>query len=128
MLMSEVRTIRISSACLVKSMPQRPAPPVDPELLPIMYLGGVNSDGNTSSNYSRACRFQVVAIINSFCWNARSDPRHDRCTNHSAEFQYIVDQSQALQKVCPGVLTQMYLNSMMNFWWYLLWDMLVQNN
>jgi hypothetical protein len=99
-------------------LPQRPPAHVDPDLLPIMYLGGVNNDGNTSSNYSRACRFQVVAIINSYCWNGRTDPRHDRCTNHTREFQYIVDQSKALQKQCRGVLTQMYLNSMMNFWWY----------
>ena len=26
--------------------------------------------------------------------------------------------SRRLQLQCPGVLTQMYLNSMMNFWWY----------
>jgi hypothetical protein len=100
-------------------LPRRLLAPVDPNMLPIMYLGGINSDGNTSSDFSRACRFQVVAIINSYCWQ---DPgrHHDhlRCTNQSAEFKYIVAQSQALQAQCPGVLTQMYLNSLMNFWWY----------
>lgn len=99
-------------------LPQRPLAPVDPDLLPIMYLGGVDQDGTSVSNYTRACTFQVVAIINSYCWNARSDTHHKECSNHSAEFQYIIDQSHALKQKCPGVLTQMYLNSMMNFWWY----------
>jgi hypothetical protein len=100
-------------------LPARPLAPVDPERLPIMYLGDVDDYGYPPTNYTLACRFQTVAIINSYCWNAHSNATaHARCTNHTAEFEYIVNQSRAMQQQCPGVLTQMYLNSMMNFWWY----------
>ena len=30
----------------------------------------VDKDGTAQPNYTRACRFQTVAIINSYCWNA----------------------------------------------------------
>ena len=102
----------------VPPLPKRVLAPVDPDLHPVLYLGGVDSNGNSSSNFSLVCKFQAVAIINSYCWNARNDPGHAHCTNHSAEFEYIIAQSNALQKQCPSALTQMYLNSMMNFWWY----------
>eukprot|EP00040_Diaphanoeca_grandis_P001843 m.19750 g.19750 ORF g.19750 m.19750 type:complete len:498 (-) comp12595_c0_seq1:164-1657(-) len=96
-------------------LPPRPASPVDPNLLPIAYLGGVGDVGN--ENFTTACNFQVVAIINAFCWQA-SSPAHVNCTNQTSEAHYIINTSARLQKQCPTVLTQMYLNSMMNFWWY----------
>lgn len=58
---------------------------------------------------------QVVAIINAYCWQYNS-PQHVNCTNHSYEGRYIKNMSRRLRLECPGVLTQMYLNSMMNFW------------
>ena len=91
--------------------------PIDPTLHPIMYLGGVDHNGASASNYSQVGKFQVVAIINSYCWSpSRSQPIN--CTNETKEFGYIVEQSAALRKASPGVLTQMYINSLMNFWWY----------
>lgn len=34
------------------------------------------------------------------------------------EASYIMNVSRNIKRQCPGVLTQMYLNSLMNFWWY----------
>jgi len=53
----------------------------------------------------------------SYCWQYDS-PNHVNCTNRTHEFESIVNVSRRLREACPGVQTQMYLNSMMNFWWY----------
>ena len=47
-------------------LPQRAPAPVDPERHPVLYLGGVDDNGASSSNYSLVCKFQAVAIINSY--------------------------------------------------------------
>ena len=67
-------------------------------------------------NLTRLCRFQLVAPINSYCWQARGAP-HKLCTNATNEVRHIIAAAGAIKSRCPSALTQMYLNSMMNFWW-----------
>ena len=106
-------------APLPPPIPRKPPAPVDPDLLPVAFLGGevFNSTSTGDLNVSHLCKFQVVAVINSYCWQARGS-NHNLCTNHTNEVHHILEASRMIKQQCPGVLTQMYLNSLMNFWWY----------
>jgi hypothetical protein len=89
--------------------------PTDASLLPIAYLGS-----GTEADFDKLCRFQVVAVIDSACWQNPSLPAHAMCTNSTHEEDRIIAISSKLKQQCPAVTTQMYLNSLMNFYWYKL--------
>ena len=81
--------------------------------LPIAYLGSA-----TEAEFDKLCRFQVVAVIDSPCWSKASAPAHAICTKNTNEEGRIIEISSKLKNQCPGVSTQMYLNSLMDFYWY----------
>ena len=95
--------------------PPPPGPPPSRAVadLPIAYLGSA-----TEADFDRLCRFQVVAVIDSPCWSKASAPAHAICTNDTNEEGRIIEISGKLKQRCPGVSTQMYLNSLMDFYWY----------
>jgi hypothetical protein len=98
--------------------PAPPAPPPGPPSravadLPIAYLGSA-----TEADFDQLCRFQVVAVIDSPCWSNASAPAHAICTNDTNEEGRIIEISGKLKQRCPAVSTQMYLNSLMDFYWY----------
>jgi hypothetical protein len=72
----------------------------------------------TEGDFGTLCKFQVVAIIDSPCWSQASAPAHTICTNNTNEEGRIMAISGKLKQQCPGVSTQMYLNSLMDFYWY----------
>ena len=82
-------------------------------LLPIAYLGSATED-----DFGTLCKFQVVAVIDSPCWSKASAPAHSICTNNTNEEDRIIAISSKLKEQCPSVSTQMYLNSLMDFYWY----------
>ena len=88
-------------------------------MVPVAFLGGgvFNETSTGTLNLTRLCRFQLVAPINSYCWQA-GGAQHKLCTNATNEVRHIIAAAGAIKKRCPSALTQMYLNSMMNFWWY----------
>jgi hypothetical protein len=91
--------------------------PTDASLLPVAYLGSAT---NSSADFDALCRFQVTAVIDSPCWENPDLPAHAICTNQTDEEDRIVAISRQLKARCPRVSTQMYLNSLMDFWWYRL--------
>ena len=60
----------------------------------------------------------MVAVIDSPCWSNASAPAHAICTNDTNEEGRIIEISGKLKQRCPAVSTQMYLNSLMDFYWY----------
>jgi hypothetical protein len=93
--------------------PPGPAPSGTVADLPIAYLGSA-----TEEDFDKLCRFQVVSVIDSPCWSKASAPAHAICTNNTNEEGRIIAISTKLRQRCPGVFTQMYLNSLMDFYWY----------